>query len=384
MAHHDVSASDSRNAVHRTEARIADPVSLSLAAGFALVTMLLLRPTWQDLTDGAGTILVTVVAVAIVFLLTPPLIRKMRAGGMVGVDVNKKSKTEIAELGGIAALFSFSISISVVVGLQKLMGNVAEPPFLAAIGVFFMASMIGLIDDISNLRQRLKAGAVAFAALPLVLVHLGSPIIAFPFGLRLDFNNSWHLFFWIILVPIGVTGVANAMNMSAGYNGLESGQIAVVSLAMIAVGQVRGVPDAALWVFGAVFGCSIALYHFNRFPARIFLGDIGTLGLGAALAAGIILAHIEFYGLVAIAPAFYEMIATAYFGVRGDNGNRRKAYRNPVIALDGTLSPPVGARRYTLAYWVLSRRAMSERGLVTTLLTFYAACSGVAFALSVL
>jgi len=101
----------------------------------------------------------------LVVLMMPPLIRKMHAGGMVGDDVNKASKAKVAELGGIAALFAFSVSLSLVVGLQKLIGNVAEPPFLAAISVFFMASMIGLIDDVSNLKQRVKAIVVGFAAL---------------------------------------------------------------------------------------------------------------------------------------------------------------------------------------------------------------------------
>jgi len=44
----------------------------------------------------------------------------MVAGGMVGKDVNKRSKPEVAELGGIAALFAFSVSVSPVVGLQKI------------------------------------------------------------------------------------------------------------------------------------------------------------------------------------------------------------------------------------------------------------------------
>src|SRR6266511_1470918 len=70
----------------------------------------------------------------------------------------------------IAMAFAFSISLSVVVGIQKLAGNIAEPPYLAVISVFFIAAMVGLIDDISNIAQRLKAVAVSFAALPLLLI----------------------------------------------------------------------------------------------------------------------------------------------------------------------------------------------------------------------
>ncbi len=357
--------------VPRDEVRTPEVLVLLTVAACVVIALLVLLVPLQ-LTDGIATAMTTLMAMATVFLLTPPLIRKMKAGGMVGQDVNKLEKTPVAELGGIAALFAFSVSLSLVVGFQKLLGNVAEPPFLAAISVFFMAATIGLIDDISDLSQRLKAVAVAFAALPLMLVHLGAPVITFPFGYQVAFLGDWHLVYWLILVPIGVTGVANAMNMSAGYNGLETGQMAIASIALLAVGQLRGAPDVALLVFGGVFGCSLGLYYFNRHPALVFIGDIGTLGLGAALAAGIILAHIEFYGAVAIAPAFYEAIATLYYGAHGLNALRKDACRSPTIDGHGALHPPKGSGRFTLAYVLLTRQPMTEKNLVRTLLGLYA------------
>ena len=336
-----------------------------------------------DFSDGLGAILSFILAFGIVLALTPPLMRKMRAGGMIGQDVNKATKHSVPELGGIAALFAFSVSISLVVGLQKLLGNVAEPPFLAAISVFFMASMIGLIDDISNLKQRLKAIAVAFAALPLMLVHLGPDLIDLPFGLQLNFASNLYLVYWLILVPIGVTGVANAMNMSAGYNGLESGQVVVVSSVLLTISVLRGDPDFSPMLFASLLGCSLGLYFFNRYPAHVFIGDIGTLGLGAALAAGVILGHLEFYGLIAIAPAFYEGAATIYYGFRNKNGERKSACKNPIIEGNGVLRPPAGASRYTLAYWILSKRPMSEKALVRMLLFLYGVSGVIAIALSV-
>src|SRR5207245_1863125 len=290
----------------------------------------------------------------------------------------------VPEFGGIAALFAFSVSISLVVGLQKLLGNVPEPPFLAAISVFFMASMIGLIDDISNLKQRLKAIAVAFAALPLLLVHLGPDVIDLPFGLQLNFAAGLYLVYWLILVPVGVTGVANAMNMSAGYNGLESGQIVVVSSVLLTISVLRGDPDFAPLLFASLLGCSLGLYYFNRYPAHVFIGDIGTLGLGAALAAGVLLGHLEVCGLFAIGPALYAGAATLSFGFRNKNGERKSACKNPIIEDTGMLRPQVGARRYTLASRFLSRHPMSEKALVRTLLLLYAASGAVAIALSVM
>ncbi|HEV8594471.1 MAG TPA: hypothetical protein VGR51_02975 [Thermoplasmata archaeon] len=338
-------------------------------------------------------VLAFAVALAVALFTVPPLIRKMTEGGMVGRDVNKKGRPPVAELGGIAALFAFSISLSVVVGVEKLVGNIFEPPYLAAISVFFIAAMIGLIDDISNIRQRVKAVAVVFAALPLLLVHFkndgigggtidiaSNAFVALPFNVMIDLRSMPH-FYWFILVPIGVTGVANAMNMSAGYNGLESGQIAVVSGSLLAVSAFRGNQESLL-IFAALFGAALGLFWFNRHPARTFVGDIGTLGLGAAIAAGAIIGGLEFYGLIAIAPAFYEAGATVYYTLGKKGTDRREACHNPRIAKDGTLSPPKGAERYTLAYFLLGRRPMKEPRLVATLLALYAVAGLVAIALS--
>ena len=189
----------------------------------------------------------------------------MKEGGMVGHDVNKKGRPEVAELGGISSVFAFSISLSLVVGFKTLGYQPTgqdvgwEMLYLAPIGVFFIASMVGLIDDISNIRQRAKAATLLFAALPLLIIHIPIPIVRFPLGFHVSFENPYllYLFYWLILVPIGVTGMANAMNMSAGYNGLESGQVMVISLGLFCVGLLRGIDDAALAIFSAIAGCSV-------------------------------------------------------------------------------------------------------------------------------
>ena len=261
-----------------------------------------------------------------------------------------------------------------------------ERLYLAPISVFFIAAMVGLIDDISNMKQRVKAMVVVFAALPLMIVHFGPEVINFPFGLSINFESPYevYLFYWLILVPIGVTGMGNAMNMSAGYNGLESGQVFVVSLGLFLIGLLRGASEVSLIVFVALAGCALGLFSFNRFPAKVFVGDIGTLGLGAAMASGVIMGHIEFYAVIAIAPAFYEAIATIYFGLIKKVTDRREACHNPIINDDGTLSPPKGAERYTLAYYILSKKPMKEGRLVTVILMLYAVSCTVAIVLSVL
>ena len=145
--------------------------------------------------------------------------------------------------------------------------------------------MIGLIDDISNIRQRLKVVVLAFAALPLMLVHLGPEIIDLPFGYSVDFAGSMYFVYWIVLVPIGVTGLANAVNMSAGYNGLESGQVAIIAGSILVIAFLRNLSSDTLLILATLVGCAIGLFYFNRYPAKVFIGDVGTMGLGAAIGA---------------------------------------------------------------------------------------------------
>ena len=89
------------------------------------------------------------------------------------------------------------------------------------------------------------------------------------------------------------------------------------------------------------------------------------------------------YGLIAIAPAFYEGAATIYYGFRNKNGERKSACKNPIIERNGVLRPPAGASRYTLAYWILSKRPMSEKALVRMLLLLYGVSGVIAITLSV-
>ncbi|MEM4262232.1 MAG: hypothetical protein QXY98_00665, partial [Thermoplasmata archaeon] len=168
-------------------------------------------------------------------LLAKPIIRRMKERGIVGIDWNKKDRPEIAELGGFSILFGFPIGIAIATGVLKLFGTFVATTIIATIGVMFIAGIIGILDDISDIPQRVKAIIVAFAALPLIIAGTGETMISLPFGFVLDFSGSeaLKLIFWVVVVPIGITGAANAVNMSAGYNGLETGQVAIMSVSLM-------------------------------------------------------------------------------------------------------------------------------------------------------
>lgn len=328
-------------------------------------------------------ILSLVYSFGITMYTLPKIIGKMRLAGNVGIDVNKKSKPKIPEMGGIAALYGFSLGLAVMLGVQSLFNwGDHRTPLLAAVGVFLIAAFVGLIDDVSFLSTRSKILYVALASVPLIAVVPSEAILGISFFGIIDFRAPYVLYiiFWIIIIPMGITGVANALNMSAGYNGLESGQVAVITFFLLIISYLKNPNNGSPLIFAALFGASLSLYYYNRFPAKTFIGDAGTLGLGAAIGAGVIIGKIEFYGIICILPAFYELFATAYYGTKGIK--RRSVCQDPIMLDDGRLRPPKGSEKYTLFYYILSKKPMSEKMLVNTVLSFYVLCGAVALALS--
>ena len=122
----------------------------------------------------------------------------------------------------------------------------------------------------------------------------------------IDFGILYPLF----LVPLGITGAANAVNMLAGFNGLEvgMGMVAVGSLAIIAylIGQ-----TTSLIILVATLGTLVAALHYNWYPAKIFIGDVGTLSIGAVIACAVIVGNYETAGAIIIIPYVVDFLIKA-------------------------------------------------------------------------
>ena len=77
---------------------------------------------------------------------------------------------------------------------------------------------------------------------------------------------------------------------------------------------------------------------FNRYPASVFVGDVGTLGFGATFATAAIIGNIAFYAVIAILPMFFEMFATVYYTHRRQE--RLDACHNPVLLIPAMSKSP--------------------------------------------
>ncbi|MEM4255180.1 MAG: hypothetical protein QXR53_02525 [Candidatus Norongarragalinales archaeon] len=306
------------------------------------------------------------ISFAITFFSTPILISSARRKKIFGTDDNKKNKPRVPYLGGFTIFAGIASGIMLAILYLVFMQNeiLETNLLLASLASITLLALTGIFDDVFKLSWKTKALIPVVGAFPLVAITAGDTTMSLPFLGYVDFG----LIYTFILIPLGVTGAANAVNMAAGYNGVEAGSIAVVSAFLLFISLQVGSFPAAVILSSTLAAC-LAFLKYNWFPAKIFPGDVGTLVLGAAIASAVIIGNMEKYGVILFIPAFYELGATVYYWAKGVE--RRKACHNPVIHADGILEPPKGAEKYTFFYRILHFKPMTEPALVKTVLLLY-------------
>jgi phospho-N-acetylmuramoyl-pentapeptide-transferase len=164
-----------------------------------------------------------------------------------------------------------------------------------ALGVFGVAvacALLGFADDYVKLTQRRSLGLRGRTKLVVtVLISLGLWVVAtqvadLPSTLRfrvLDAQVDLGAFY-PVLIYLVVAGTTSAVNLTDGLDGLAAGCCAIVLLAYIGITFITtGQRDLAV-LAGCLVGACVGFLWFNAFPATIFMGDTGSLGLGGAIA----------------------------------------------------------------------------------------------------
>lgn len=255
-------------------------------------------------------LLIFLISFITTFLMFPAAIPRLKRAGITGKDMNKPHQPQVAEMGGLVLAAGFCIGIITAIGIKTFFSHLLSIDLLSMLGalsVVLVVCLIGVVDDLIRVRQGAKAIFPLVASLPLIATKAGQTIISIPFIGPIDMG----LFYSLVLVPIGITGSANAFNMLAGFNGLEAGMglVAVASLGVIAYSLKS---TTALVVLVAALGALIATLRYNWYPSKIFLGDVGTFSIGAIVATAVIVGNFEMAGVIIIIPyafdAFFKLI----------------------------------------------------------------------------
>src|ERR1700719_1258194 len=194
-----------------------------------------------------------------------------------------------------------------------------------AVGVFGAAiacALLGFADDYTKLVKRRSLGLRARTKLIVTIaISLGLWYIAerqahLPPTLRLrfvDYQIDLGHFIYPLLIYLVVAGTTSAVNLTDGLDGLAAGCAAIVLLSYVAITFISGEDDLAMLAGCLVGGC-IGFLWYNAFPATIFMGDTGSLGLGGAIAGLAVMTKTE--GLLILIGGIFVIEALSV-GVQG-------------------------------------------------------------------
>lgn len=307
-------------------------------------------------------LLTILVSFVITFILTPWTSRHLLQIGISGADMHKKNKPKLAEMGGLSVAAGFTSAMLAAIAIS---GDEYLVYMLAALSTILIVTIVGIADDLFQLRQDVKTILPVIAALPLVAINAGKHVMSLPVIGPVEFG----IYYSLVIVPLGITGASNALNMLGGLNGLEAGLGIVMHSTILICSMIvyRFNPSAiyAMMISSSMLGALIAFLFYNRYPAKVFPGDVTTLAIGCSLATAVILGNMEKLGLILIAPYLVELLLKARTKFKGQSfGTLRK---------DGTIEAP--KEICSLTHVVMRAGRFTEPQIVSILVgmeTFFA------------
>lgn len=239
-------------------------------------------------------LIVCAVAFVVTAAIGPSVIRylrKMKFGQKI-LEIGPKwhmNKQNIPTMGG----FMFIIGIAAAVLAGNLLLGGLEIASVAVLGLAAAYGAVGLVDDYAKIKKKENAGLspkqklvlqILVAAVFILVLFLqsdGLPVLWIPFT-DIALPLPWPLY--IIFAAFVIVGADNAVNLTDGIDGLAAGVTLPVAIFFVFVGIVR--QDAGVMIFAAALAGGLAaflIYNFN--PAKVFMGDTGSLFLGGVVCA---------------------------------------------------------------------------------------------------
>jgi UDP-GlcNAc:undecaprenyl-phosphate GlcNAc-1-phosphate transferase len=229
--------------------------------------------------------LLTMVLAGILAFVSTPRMREaaIRFGIVDRPDGRLKNHREpVPYLGGLAIYASFLLAVSIAFRLSE--------PVLGILLAGSLVVILGLIDDLGQLGPWTKLGGQLVAVLVLIKSGVYVQLTIIPYPLAVLLSVVWML------------AVINAFNLIDIMDGLSAGTACVASLVLLFVAEWNGNLTAAVLLAAGAGACGGFLYY-NFEPARIYMGDTGSMFLGLLLGSmAMELSYTERNALAAIAP----------------------------------------------------------------------------------
>jgi len=244
-----------------------------------------------------------------------------------------KSKEGTPVMGGIGFIIATLIVILVITVVSKIRGNADELiPLAFALGLAVFNGMIGFFDDYCKLLKKQNEGLKSYQKYLLQLVVAAAYLIAMkltgnlpmsfeiPFtGIIVTFKGAWMILYYVIALIL-ITGVVNSVNLTDGIDGLASSVTAIVGGFFAVMAFALDFRPLSL-LSAAIIGGTLGFLVYNWNPARIFMGDTGSLFLGGAVVGMAFMMNspliIVVAGFVYICEAVSDIIQIGVFKLSG-------------------------------------------------------------------
>ena len=250
------------------------------------------------LTKSIFAIMIGFLTSVVLGLIMIPLLKKMNVGQRISIFVGNshKKKEGTPTMGGLIFIIATFITTFILLVTNKIEFTNNLRIILL---VFFGYAFIGFLDDYLSLKHHANEGLTAFQKLFLqLIIAVGffymyisnggqTALIVSTLGIHIEMGWLYGIFLLFVLV-----GSSNAVNLTDGLDGLAGGLSAIAFIAFSLISLVVGYEEIGIFTFvltGAVMGFLI----YNTYPAKVFMGDTGSLALGAVMGAVAIITHRE-------------------------------------------------------------------------------------------
>ena len=277
-------------------------------------------------------IMIGFISSAIFGLIMIPILKKMNVRQRINVFLEEKHKDKqgIPTMGGLIFIIPTLLSTIVLLLFDKIKYS---SNLLIVLLVFGLYGILGFIDDFLSIRKKTNEGLTVIQKLIgqlvisiiffIIFIKNGGETVLniYTLGIKIDMGFLYGLFILFILIAS-----SNAVNLTDGLDGLAGGLsvMSFLAFALISYGStwVLGYADIAIFCFILV-GALMGFLLYNTHPARVFMGDTGSLALGGTLASVAVITNHEFT-LVIVAGVFVietlvcliQIISGKFFGKR--------------------------------------------------------------------
>ncbi len=228
--------------------------------------------------------IVFALSLVVALVLTPWVRRLALAIGAVdphGVTLRKVHDRTMPRLGGLAIVAAFLLPLLALLVADSSVGRIFRSDMLKVIGLIsggLVITVLGVYDDLRGANAPQKFLVQFGVAIALVALGFQVSIISTPFDVTLELG-----IFGPVISVLWIVGLINAMNLIDGLDGLAGGVTFFASLTMLVIAWVNH--NVLMMLFmGALSGATLGFLAFNFNPARIFMGDTGSMFLGYVIA----------------------------------------------------------------------------------------------------